>query len=232
MARRRAPGLWPEWQGPDGRAAELVGHARLALARGGPLAGRRVVVTAGGTQEPLDPVRVITNRSSRQAGLCPGPGGHRLRRRSDLDCGARWRCGHRLRRTACDVRTAQEMLEAVLAALHGADALLMAAAVADFRPARRPGTRSRKRQGSPAIELEPPRISSPSGEAKRPRLPAGWWALPPSRKTCWQTPGQAAGQAAGYDRGQRHQRRRRRFWRGYQPGDLAPTRTVAASHCR
>jgi len=41
--------------------AELLGHIRLALGRSGPLAGRRVVVTAGGTQEPLDPVRFLGN---------------------------------------------------------------------------------------------------------------------------------------------------------------------------
>jgi phosphopantothenoylcysteine decarboxylase/phosphopantothenate--cysteine ligase len=41
---------------------ELLGHIRLALGRGGKLAGRDVVVTAGGTQEPVDPVRVLTNR--------------------------------------------------------------------------------------------------------------------------------------------------------------------------
>src|SRR6185503_18634322 len=47
---------------------EILGHARLALAMKGPLAGKRVVVTAGGTQEPLDPVRVLTNRSSGKQG--------------------------------------------------------------------------------------------------------------------------------------------------------------------
>jgi phosphopantothenoylcysteine decarboxylase/phosphopantothenate--cysteine ligase len=48
---------------------ELLGHIRLALGRGGKLAGRRVVVTAGGTQEPVDPVRVLTNRSSGKQGF-------------------------------------------------------------------------------------------------------------------------------------------------------------------
>src|SRR5512143_942978 len=48
--------------------AELLGHIRLILGRNGPLAGRKVVVTAGGTQEPLDPVRVLTNRSSGKQG--------------------------------------------------------------------------------------------------------------------------------------------------------------------
>ena len=46
-----------------------VTAARLALAQGGPLSGRRVLVTAGGTQEPLDPVRYITNASSGKMGV-------------------------------------------------------------------------------------------------------------------------------------------------------------------
>ncbi len=49
--------------------AEILAAARLALAQGGPLAGRRVVVTAGGTQEPLDPVRFLTNASSGKMGV-------------------------------------------------------------------------------------------------------------------------------------------------------------------
>jgi phosphopantothenoylcysteine decarboxylase/phosphopantothenate--cysteine ligase len=48
---------------------ELLGHVRLALGRGGPLAGRSVVVSAGGTEEPIDAVRVISNRSSGKQGF-------------------------------------------------------------------------------------------------------------------------------------------------------------------
>src|SRR5512140_279485 len=48
--------------------AELIGHIRLVLGRKGVLAGRRVVISAGGTQEPLDPVRVLTNKSSGKQG--------------------------------------------------------------------------------------------------------------------------------------------------------------------
>ena len=52
----------------DARAGGTGGHVRLALGAGGPLRGRSVVVTAGGTQEPLDPVRVLANRSSGKQG--------------------------------------------------------------------------------------------------------------------------------------------------------------------
>ena len=48
--------------------AELLGQLRLVLGRQGPLAGKKIVVTAGGTQEPLDPVRVLTNKSSGKQG--------------------------------------------------------------------------------------------------------------------------------------------------------------------
>src|SRR5215208_5987171 len=48
--------------------AEIMGHIRNLLGRSGPLAGKRIIVTAGGTQEPLDPVRVLTNRSSGKQG--------------------------------------------------------------------------------------------------------------------------------------------------------------------
>ena len=48
--------------------AEIIGHIRLILGRNGLLAGKKIVVTAGGTQEPLDPVRVLTNRSSGKQG--------------------------------------------------------------------------------------------------------------------------------------------------------------------
>ena len=50
-------------------ASEIIGAVKLVLGRDGDLAGRRIVVTAGGTQEPIDPVRVITNRSSGKMGF-------------------------------------------------------------------------------------------------------------------------------------------------------------------
>src|SRR5512135_3066912 len=49
-------------------ASEIIGHVRLLLGRQGRLAGKKVVISAGGTQEPLDPVRVLTNRSSGKQG--------------------------------------------------------------------------------------------------------------------------------------------------------------------
>ncbi len=132
---------------------EILGHARLALGRHGPLEGRRIVVTAGGTQEPIDPVRVIANRSSGKQGFAVA--------QSALDRGATVTLvtGPTSLTTPVgalrvDVSTAQEMADAVLEACAGADALVMAAAVADFRPARPAVKKLKKAAGPPVIELE------------------------------------------------------------------------------
>lgn len=139
--------------------AELLGHIRLVLGKNGKLVGKKVVVTAGGTQEAIDPVRVITNRSS-------GKQGYALAQAA-IDAGAQVTLitaptsltapvGARL----IEVRTAGEMLEAVLAeSVHstysaGAEALLMAAAVADFRPKKIAADKLKKRDGIPQVELE------------------------------------------------------------------------------
>ncbi len=132
---------------------ELLGHIRLLLGRDGKLAGRKVVVTAGGTQEPLDPVRVLTNKSS-------GKQGYALAQAA-LDAGATVvlvsaptaltpPVGARL----VPAQTAEEVKEAVLAEAAGADALVMAAAVADFRPKTVSADKLKKRDGIPQVELE------------------------------------------------------------------------------
>jgi phosphopantothenoylcysteine decarboxylase/phosphopantothenate--cysteine ligase len=133
---------------------EIVGHVRYVLSRGGPLAGRRVVVTAGATQEPLDPVRYLTNRSSGKQGLALTQAA--LDAGADVVLIATPVVGHvppGARHVA--VRTAAEMADAVLDAAGGADALLMAAAVADFRPVERAAQKLKKRDGLTALALEP-----------------------------------------------------------------------------
>ena len=133
--------------------AEIIGHIRMLLGQNGPLAGKKIVVTAGGTQEPLDPVRVITNRSS-------GKQGYALAQVA-LDMGAQVTLittptaltpplGARL----IEVETARQMLEAVLAESAQSDALVMAAAVADFRPKDMAKDKIKKEGGIPQIELE------------------------------------------------------------------------------
>jgi phosphopantothenoylcysteine decarboxylase / phosphopantothenate---cysteine ligase len=133
--------------------AQVIGHIRVLLGQSGPLAGRKIVVTAGGTQEPLDPVRVITNRSS-------GKQGYALAQAA-LDMGAQVTLitaptaltppiGARL----IPVETARQMLKAVLAESAKSDALIMAAAVADFRPKAMAKEKIKKEGGIPQIELE------------------------------------------------------------------------------
>ena len=112
---------------------ELLGEARRVLARGGPLAGRHVVVTTGPTREALDPVRFISNRSSGKQGMAMA--------QAALDAGARVTV---IAGPTCEpspygarvvpVQTTQEMGDATLDCTTDADALLMVAAVADFRP--------------------------------------------------------------------------------------------------
>jgi phosphopantothenoylcysteine decarboxylase/phosphopantothenate--cysteine ligase len=133
---------------------ELLGHIRLALGRGGPLGGRKIVVTAGGTQEPIDPVRAIVNRSSGKQGFALA--------QAALDRGAAVQLvsGPTHLETPVgaeriDVTTAEEMRTAVLAATGQADALLMAAAVADFRPSKAVPEKIKRGQGTPEVRLEP-----------------------------------------------------------------------------
>jgi phosphopantothenoylcysteine decarboxylase/phosphopantothenate--cysteine ligase len=131
---------------------ELLGYIRLALGRGGALKGRKVVVTAGGTQEALDPVRYLGNRSSgrqgfalAQAALDLGASVTLIAGPNSLDTPAG---AERL-----DVRTADEMLAAVLGHSAKADALVMAAAVADFRPAKESKEKIKKDGGAPELKL-------------------------------------------------------------------------------
>jgi phosphopantothenoylcysteine decarboxylase/phosphopantothenate--cysteine ligase len=132
---------------------EIIGHIRLILGQKGPLAGKKIVITAGGTQEPLDPVRVITNRSS-------GKQGYALAQAA-VDMGAQVTLittptsltppvGARV----TQVETAKQMLEAVLTESATNDALIMASAVADFRPKNLAKDKIKKEGGIPQIELE------------------------------------------------------------------------------
>ena len=160
--------------------AEVLGRIRVALGKREKLAGKKVVVTAGGTQEPLDPVRVLTNHSS-------GKQGYALAQAA-LDLGAdvclistptalTVPVGARL----VPVRTAGEMKDAVLAECANADALVMAAAVADFRPKHIAADKMKKRDGIPQIELEaaPDVLKAVAGlrsKEKKPRVVIGFAA--------------------------------------------------------
>ena len=142
---------------------EVVGSARP----GGDLAGRRVLVTAGGTREPIDAVRYVGNRSS-------GKQGHAI---AD-EAVARGAVVTLVTTTArpvapgvdvVRVETAAEMEDAVLAAAPHAEVVIMAAAVADFRPKAPAPTKLRKAEGVPDVVLEPTTdILAALGRAKAP----------------------------------------------------------------
>jgi phosphopantothenoylcysteine decarboxylase/phosphopantothenate--cysteine ligase len=133
--------------------AQLIGHIAAALGHDGDLADRTIVVSAGGTVEPIDPVRVITNRSSgkqgyaiaeaaRDRGACtilvttptalPDPAGIEIAR----------------------VETVAQMRDAVLAACQQADVLIMAAAVSDYRPVEVAEHKIKKSESSNGLAIQ------------------------------------------------------------------------------
>ena len=145
------PGRMPE---PD----EIMSHVGRLLEGKSSLKGKRVIVTAGATREPIDPVRFISNHSSGKMGVA-------LAR-------AAWRRGAEVTLIAghvdislppeiptLSVDTVQEMSRSVAQNLPAADVLIMAAAPADFRPASQASEKIKKVGGSkravPQIVLEP-----------------------------------------------------------------------------
>jgi len=160
--------------------AQLVGQVRYLLGRNGSLVGRKVLVTAGGTQEAIDPVRSITNRSS-------GKQGYALVQAA-LDMGAEVTLISSP--TALEVpvgakpvrvTSAEEMLEAVLNEVKTADALLMAAAVADFRPAKVTQKKIKRAADTLTIELinNPDilfEVSKARGKRNKPHIVVGFAA--------------------------------------------------------
>jgi phosphopantothenoylcysteine decarboxylase/phosphopantothenate--cysteine ligase len=153
---------------------EIVAAVESVLGRGS-LTGRRVIVTAGGTREPIDPVRYLGNRSSGKMGnavaaeaaergaavtlvttvAAPGQGG--------ID--------------VVSVETAEDMAEAVWSRAGEADVAVFAAAVADFRPTGRADGKLRRSDGPPEIALEPtPDVLAGVAEMSDPPLIVGFAA--------------------------------------------------------
>jgi len=148
--------------------ASIVQHVGRALEGETRLTGRRVVITAGPTREPVDPVRFLSNRSSGRMGFALA--------------GAAWRRGADVRLIAgptqleppvgpelLPVETAEEMRSAVAKQVPEADVLIMAAAIADFRP-RDVAERKIKKATSPdSIALEPaPDVLTETAAARPP----------------------------------------------------------------
>ena len=132
----------------------ILGHIRQALSQRGPLKGKKIVITAGKTFEPIDPVRGLTNRSSGKQGYALTQAALDLGAEVELISGptnlATPLGAHRIK-----VQTAVEMRDEVIKALPGTSALIMAAAVADFRPSSTADHKVKKVDGLSAIQLEP-----------------------------------------------------------------------------
>ncbi|MBI4200977.1 MAG: bifunctional phosphopantothenoylcysteine decarboxylase/phosphopantothenate--cysteine ligase CoaBC [Chloroflexi bacterium] len=169
---RLASGLWG-W-GRLVEPVELVGHIAAVLGRKGDLAGRTVVTSAGGTAEAIDPVRVITNRSSGKMGYAIAEAAR--------DRGARVVLVtaptalpdppavevHR-------VESAQEMHDAIASLAQNADVLIMAAAVADYRPVAS-AQRKIKKELRDSLTIELTRNPDVLAETVGPKLKVGFAA--------------------------------------------------------
>ena len=145
----------------------IVAAATAVLGTARDMEGLHVLVTAGGTREPIDAVRVIANRSSGKQGYAvaavAAERGARVTLVSTVEIPAP--AGVEV---VC-VETAEQMKAAVDRVAPTADVVVMAAAVADFRPVRAAGGKLKKRDGAPEIILEAtPDILAGLGESKRP----------------------------------------------------------------
>jgi phosphopantothenoylcysteine decarboxylase/phosphopantothenate--cysteine ligase len=168
-----------EGAGP-GRLPEpetIVAHVARLLEPAGVLRGKRLVVTAGPTREPVDPVRFLSNRSSGKMGVAIAA--------------AAWRRGAEVKLIAgpltiappagpsvTTVETTEQMRAAVEHAIGNADALIMAAAPADFRPAWPADQKIKKANAPAAIALEPtPDILASTIRARSDKLVTVGFAL-------------------------------------------------------
>jgi phosphopantothenoylcysteine decarboxylase/phosphopantothenate--cysteine ligase len=140
----------------EGRMMEppdILGCARMVLGRRGALAGKKIVVTAGGTHEALDPVRFIGNRSSGKQGFALAQAAIDRGAAVTLITGASaLPTPYGAARLA--VESAQQMCDAVLAACADADVLIMAAAVADFQAAAQAEHKIKKTPDTVELDLK------------------------------------------------------------------------------
>ena len=142
---------------------EILGHVRLILGREGDLAGRTIVVSAGGTQEAIDPVRYISNRSSGKMGYAIAEAARDRGARAVI-VAAPNALPDPVGVKVVDVSTALEMHDAIAEDVKDADALVMAAAVADWQPTEVAVQKLKKGARSWTLELEPtPDILSSTG---------------------------------------------------------------------
>lgn len=177
---RMASGLSGE--GRMVEAPEILGFARVVLGKRGAFSGKKIVVSAGGTHEAIDPVRFIGNRSSGKQGFAIAQAA--IDRGADvtLIVGAS-SLPTPFGATRVDVESAQQMCDAVLAASANADALIMAAAVADFQAASQADQKIKKTTDTVELDLKLVRtpdilqaVKAQRDKTSRPRVTIGFAA--------------------------------------------------------
>lgn len=140
-----------------GRLAEtetIMGAIRYVLGRQGDLAGKKIVVSAGGTQEPIDPVRFVGNYSSGKMGYAVAEAA-RDRGAQVVLVSAPTALLDPFGVEVVRVQRASQMRDAIAAACADAQAVVMAAAVADYQPAATAGQKIKRGKGGLTLELVP-----------------------------------------------------------------------------
>jgi phosphopantothenoylcysteine decarboxylase/phosphopantothenate--cysteine ligase len=140
----------------EGRLADpddIVRAAASILSGGGDLVGRRVLISAGGTREPIDPVRFLSNRSSGKQGYALAAAAADRGASVTLVSTVELAPPHGVE--VVRVETAEELLMAMLSQAEGSDVVVMAAAVADFRVAIPSTSKLKRRDGLPELTFEP-----------------------------------------------------------------------------
>ena len=146
--------------------AAVVAAVAAVLAIGRDLVGRRVLVSAGGTREPIDPVRFIGNRSSGKQGYAVAFEARSRGAEVVIVSTVRLAAPPGVR--VVSVETAAQMHDAMIAESEAADIIVMSAAVADFRPRVVAESKIKKHGGAPEVILEPTvDILAALGKAKR-----------------------------------------------------------------
>jgi phosphopantothenoylcysteine decarboxylase/phosphopantothenate--cysteine ligase len=148
---------------------EIVAAIQEVLGAGS-LGGLSVLVSAGGTREPIDPVRYVGNRSSGKMGAAIAL--EAARRGARVTLVTTMPAPDQPGLEVVAVETAEEMAEAVWARAADAEVAVLAAAVADFRPAKPARSKLRRRRGPPKLVLEatPDILAGVAGMKKRPFL--------------------------------------------------------------
>jgi phosphopantothenoylcysteine decarboxylase/phosphopantothenate--cysteine ligase len=139
------PGRFPETE-------FIIGHIKKILGRNGDLAGKKILVTAGGTQEPIDPVRFMGNRSSGKMGYALAEAARDRGAQVTL-ISTPTAIASPVGVTIISVETASQMKEAVGKAVTNTDALIMAAAVADYQVAEVARQKIKKESGDLTLKL-------------------------------------------------------------------------------